>query len=71
MTRTTSGRRWNDVKDQAHLRWGRLTGHELEIVRGNIDRLVDALQRCYGYDRRRAEREVEQWRETLVRASAV
>jgi hypothetical protein len=48
-----------------------LTGHELEIVRGNIDRLVDALQRCYGYDRRRAEREVEQWRETLVRASAV
>jgi hypothetical protein len=68
MTRRHS--RWNDLKAKARQRWQRLTSEDIDGVRGNLERLVDALRLRYGYDRRSAEREIFRWSRTLSGAGS-
>jgi uncharacterized protein YjbJ (UPF0337 family) len=44
------------VKEQ----WGRLTDDELDRLSGRRDQLVGKIQESYGYERDRAEREVDE-----------
>jgi uncharacterized protein YjbJ (UPF0337 family) len=69
MTRQQSNQRWNAMKIGVRQRWSRLSDAQLDYVRGNLDRLVAALQQSYGYDRRMAEREITNWRNTMSRVS--
>ena len=59
--------RWNNVKAQAKQRWDRLTDEDIARVRGSVDRLVDLLGQRYGYARWLAEKEIANWRRTLIR----
>jgi uncharacterized protein YjbJ (UPF0337 family) len=46
------------VKGKAKEWWGELTDDDLTRVEGNFDKLVGVLQERYGYNRERAEEEV-------------
>ncbi len=68
MAQAAATERWNAIKVKAQERWNRLSDAQLEYVQGNQERLVDALQHEYGYNRFLAEREILNWRQTLSRA---
>jgi len=52
--------KWNELKGMLRERWGKLTDSDWESIAGKKDRLVGRLQQRYGYDKERAEREVDQ-----------
>jgi uncharacterized protein YjbJ (UPF0337 family) len=70
MTRRTSRQRWSRTKSQVRHQWNRLTDDDIERVKGNADRLVEALCRRYNYNHWLAEREIAAWRQMLVRLSS-
>jgi uncharacterized protein YjbJ (UPF0337 family)/ElaB/YqjD/DUF883 family membrane-anchored ribosome-binding protein len=49
---------WNQVKGEIKSKWGQLTDDDLTRVEGDYEKLVGSLQTRYGYERARAEREV-------------
>lgn len=63
---TTTRDRWERAKRHLQARWTLLTDADLDIVNGNVERLIDLLQQRYGYGRQRAQTEILLWRESLV-----
>ncbi len=49
---------WKEIKGQVKEWWGDLTDDDLTYIDGKRDKLVGALQKRYGYDKVRAETEV-------------
>lgn len=62
----SESRRWTQLRASAKRRWSLLTDADLDDVRGNIERLIDALSRRYEYARRKAEGEIISWRRSLL-----
>lgn len=56
---------WNQFKGQAKQKWGKLTDDDLARIEGKRDELVGRLQERYGYAREQAEREIDDWGNTL------
>jgi len=52
---------WREVKGRVKQQWGKLTDDDLAQMQGRHEELVGALQKRYGYDKARAEREVDTW----------
>lgn len=67
-TRRTTDR-WQQMQAQVKARWALLTDADIAGVRGNVERLIDALQLRYGYGRRDALREINLWSQSLRAAS--
>ena len=51
--------KWQQLKGEARIQWGRLTNDDLDQIQGNIEKLAGKLQERYGYQREDADREVE------------
>jgi uncharacterized protein YjbJ (UPF0337 family) len=51
---------WKELKGKVKEKWGQLTDDDLEQAAGRRDQLIGILQRRYGYDRDRAERELDE-----------
>jgi uncharacterized protein YjbJ (UPF0337 family) len=51
--------KWNQVKGEAKIQWGKLTDDDLDQVEGNAQKLAGRIQERYGYEKDRAEREVD------------
>lgn len=56
----TAEGKWNEVKGKLREKWAKLTDSDLEDIAGKKDRLVGRLQQRYGYQKDRAQREVDQ-----------
>jgi uncharacterized protein YjbJ (UPF0337 family) len=52
---------WNQIKGEAKIQWGRLTDDDLDQIEGNAEKLMGKIQERYGYERDRAQREVDQF----------
>ena len=52
---------WGNLQGKARTQWSQLTDEDFKQIGGRYDLLVEALQRRYGYDRSRAEQEIEQF----------
>ena len=50
--------KWNQLKGDIKMKWGKLTDSDLTQAEGIADKLVGLLQEKYGYSRDQAEREV-------------
>ena len=51
---------WTELKGKVKEKWGQLTDDDLEQAAGRRDQLIGTLQRRYGYERDRAERELDE-----------
>jgi len=61
---TVSGK-WRELSGQLRSKWGKLTDDDLATIGGKKDVLIGRLQQHYGYQRDRAEREVDDYLSTL------
>jgi uncharacterized protein YjbJ (UPF0337 family) len=53
--------KWEQLKGEALVKWGKLTNDDLDQVKGQREKLVGKLRERYGLERDRAEREVDDW----------
>jgi uncharacterized protein YjbJ (UPF0337 family) len=50
---------WRQFTGQVKEKWGELTDNDITEIEGKRDRLLGKIQERYGYERERAEREVD------------
>lgn len=50
--------KWKQMQGQMKEWWGKLTDQDLDVIAGQRDKLIGALQEKYGWARRDAENEV-------------
>jgi uncharacterized protein YjbJ (UPF0337 family) len=50
---------WKQLKGEARVQWGKLTDDDFDQIEGNAEKLVGKVQERYGYERQRAQREVD------------
>lgn len=55
---------WKQIKGNVKQQWGKLTDNDIARIEGNYDEFVGVLQERYGYDRDRAEREIDDYMQT-------
>lgn len=51
--------KWRQMKGKVRETWGEITDDEIDQVRGNYENFLGLLQEKYGWQRERAERELE------------
>lgn len=57
--------KWERLKGNARIQWGKLTDDEIDEVAGNKTLLIGKIQEKYGYTKQRANEAVEKWQEAL------
>jgi uncharacterized protein YjbJ (UPF0337 family) len=53
--------KWQQLKGEARIKWGKLTDDDLDQIEGQREKLVGKLRERYGLARDRAERDVDDW----------
>jgi uncharacterized protein YjbJ (UPF0337 family) len=53
--------KWEQLKGEVLVKWGKLTNDDLDQVKGQRDKLVGKLRERYGLERDQAERDVDNW----------
>jgi uncharacterized protein YjbJ (UPF0337 family) len=56
--------KWNQFKGDIKRQWGLLTDNDVALIEGNYDKFVGLLQERYGWERERAEREINSYFES-------
>jgi len=49
---------WKQIRGEMKRWWGKLTDDDLDVIEGDRDKLLGALQKRYGYEKDRAESEL-------------
>jgi len=52
---------WKELKGRVREKWAKLTDDDYESIAGKKDRFVGSLQTRYGYEKEKAEGEVDGW----------
>jgi uncharacterized protein YjbJ (UPF0337 family) len=50
---------WTQLKGKIKEQWGKLTDDDLDTVGGKRDQLIGRIQERYGYEKDKAERELD------------
>lgn len=61
MNRNIIQGKWREIKGKVHQQWGQLTDDEVAKMQGSYEELSGALQKKYGYDKERTEKEIEKF----------
>ena len=56
---------WKQLKGKIQAKWGDLTDDDFKVAEGNAEYLTGKLQERYGYDRDRANTEVQEFQRAL------
>jgi len=56
---------WKQFTGKVKAKWGKLTDDDLTTIAGKRDELAGKLQERYGYEKNRAERELDEFTRTL------
>ncbi|MBM9606642.1 CsbD family protein [Desulfopila inferna] len=64
MNKDTMKGKWNQLKGEAKIQWGKLTDDELDQIDGNYDKMVGKLQEKYGYEKQKAQQEADRFLES-------
>jgi uncharacterized protein YjbJ (UPF0337 family) len=57
--------KWRELSGTVKTKWGKLTDDDLQMIAGKKDVLVGRLQQRYGFQKDRAEREVDDFLGTV------
>lgn len=57
--------KWDQLKGDAKVRWGKLTDDDLKSAEGHTDKLVGRIQERYGLAKEEAEKQVEEWHRSV------
>ena len=57
--------KWDNFKGKLREKWGKLTDDDVDIIAGKRDQLLGRLKERYGYERDRAEKELDRFLDTL------
>jgi len=63
--------KWQQLKGEAKIQWGRLTDDDLDQIQGNAEKLGGVLQERYGYAKADAKREVDDFLRRHTQPSSV
>ena len=58
--------KWKQMKGDIKTRWGKLTDDDLQTIGGQKDKLVGSLQERYGIKKDEAQRQVDDWHNSLA-----
>jgi uncharacterized protein YjbJ (UPF0337 family) len=58
MNKDTLQGQWKQMSGDVKRQWGKFTDDDVTQIEGNFDKLVGKLQEHYGYQKERAEREI-------------
>lgn len=50
---------WKEITGKLKQQWGKLTDNDITSMRGTYDELEGTLMKKYGYDKERAQKEIE------------
>ena len=53
--------KWDQLKGDVKIAWGKLTDDDLKVIGGNRDRLVGKLHERYGIVKEQAHKDVDAW----------
>jgi uncharacterized protein YjbJ (UPF0337 family) len=53
--------KWHELKGQVRQQWGKLTDDDVTRLSGKTEELSGVLQQRYGYDKAKAETEINNW----------
>ncbi|HZY45566.1 MAG TPA: CsbD family protein [Anaerolineae bacterium] len=53
--------KWHELKGQARQRFAKLTDDDVERLSGKMEELSGVLQKKYGYDKAKADTEINNW----------
>ena len=53
--------KWNELKGKIKEKWGKLTDNDIMEINGKYEQFLGALQKRYGYEKERAEKEFNSW----------
>jgi uncharacterized protein YjbJ (UPF0337 family) len=57
--------KWKQFKGVARQKWGKLTDDDIDVINGKQEELVGRLQERYGYTKEEAQKNINEWTETL------
>ncbi|HVY53756.1 MAG TPA: CsbD family protein [Gammaproteobacteria bacterium] len=52
---------WKEIKGFLKQQWGKLTDDEIQQMKGTYEELEGCLQKKYGYEKDRAEKEIHRF----------
>jgi uncharacterized protein YjbJ (UPF0337 family) len=56
---------WKQLEGKIKQKWGELTDDDLTVINGQRDQLAGMLQERYGYEKGKADRELEEFTKAL------
>ncbi len=63
--------KWHELKGQARQQWAKLTDDDVARLSGKTEELAGVLRKRYGYDRAKAEAEIDTWLQKHMEKPAV
>lgn len=58
--------KWKQYSGKAREKWGKLTDSDMSVIEGKRDQLVGKIQERYGIAKEEAERQVDDWSNTVL-----
>lgn len=52
---------WEQFKGKAQSQWGKLTGDDLDVIKGNRKQLAGRIQERYGIAQEEADKQIDDW----------
>jgi uncharacterized protein YjbJ (UPF0337 family) len=52
---------WTKFRGQVKEQWGKLTDDDLDVIEGRREQLIGRIQKAYGIQKEKADREVDDW----------
>lgn len=65
MNRDILAGKWKQIKGAAQSKWGEITDDEFDEIEGDATKLAGLIQERYGRTKEQAEREIEEWQESI------
>ena len=56
---------WKQVRGEARKQWGKLTDDDLEVIKGEREKLAGKVQERYGIAKEEANRQIDEWANKL------